>query len=92
MASDDRPQHSELLRPPGAAHPQPESHAALRGKKTGASSIVAALKNEPFIVFGDGEQSSDFVYIDDVVEACLKASAIPPSDRYWDIGTGLSTP
>lgn len=61
------------------------------GRKFIASSIIAALKNEPVIVFGDGEQSSDFVYIDDVVEALLtlKESAI---GQVVDIGTGISTP
>ncbi len=28
------------------------------------------LRNEPITIFGDGEQSRDFIYIDDVVEAC----------------------
>ncbi len=61
------------------------------GRKFIASSIMAALKNEPVIVFGDGEQSSDFVYIDDVVEALLtlKESAI---GQVVDIGTGISIP
>jgi UDP-glucose 4-epimerase len=62
------------------------------GRKLVASSILAALKNEPLIVFGDGEQSSDFVYIDDVVDACLKASSDSAVGQVLDIGTGLSTP
>jgi UDP-glucose 4-epimerase len=62
------------------------------GRKLVASSIVAALKNEPLIVFGDGEQSSDFIYIDDVVDACLKASSDSAVGQVLDIGTGLSTP
>jgi UDP-glucose 4-epimerase len=62
------------------------------GRKLVASSIVAALKNEPLIVFGDGEQSSDFIYIDDVVDACLKASSGSAVGQVLDIGTGLSTP
>ncbi|MEW6408872.1 MAG: GDP-mannose 4,6-dehydratase [Nitrospirota bacterium] len=61
------------------------------GRKFMASNIIAALKNEPVIVFGDGEQSSDFVYVDDVVDAILiqKESAI---GQVCDIGTGISTP
>jgi UDP-glucose 4-epimerase len=62
------------------------------GRKLVASSILAALKNEPVIVFGDGEQSSDFVYIDDVVEACLKAPCAAAVGQVLDIGTGISTP
>jgi UDP-glucose 4-epimerase len=62
------------------------------GRKLIASAILAALKNEPLIVFGDGEQSSDFVYIDDVTEACLKAPGDSAVGQVCDIGTGISTP
>ncbi|MFI5396504.1 MAG: SDR family oxidoreductase [Candidatus Binatia bacterium] len=37
--------------------------------------IRAALRGEPVIVHGDGEQSRDFTYIDNVVQANLKACA-----------------
>jgi nucleoside-diphosphate-sugar epimerase len=57
-----------------------------------ASSIIAALHHEPIIVFGDGEQSSDFVFIDDVVEACLGAVRESAVGQVCDIGTGISTP
>jgi len=62
------------------------------GRKLVASSIQAALKDEPIIVFGDGEQSSDFVYIDDVVQACLKAPCDSAIGQVLDVGTGISTP
>lgn len=39
--------------------------------------IRAALRGEPVIVHGDGEQSRDFTYIDNVVQANLKACATP---------------
>jgi nucleoside-diphosphate-sugar epimerase len=35
--------------------------------------IRAALQDEPLIIHGDGEQSRDFTYIDNVVQANLKA-------------------
>ena len=56
-----------------------------------ASNIIAALKNEPLIVGGDGEQSSDFVYVDDIVNGILirKESAI---GQVCDLGTGIDTP
>ncbi len=62
------------------------------GRKLIASTILAALKHEPIIVFGDGEQSSDFVYIDDVTDACLKAPRDSALGQVCDIGTGISTP
>jgi len=53
-----------------------------------ASNITAALKNEPIIVFGDGEQSSDFVYIDDIVEGCLRAPRDSAIGRFVIWGQG----
>jgi len=71
-------------------NPNPLRHH--EGRKLIASNILAALKNEPVIVFGDGEQSSDFVYIDDVADACLKAPRDSALGQVCDIGTGISTP
>lgn len=61
------------------------------GRKFMASNIISALKNEPVIVGGDGEQSSDFVYVDDVVNGILirKESAV---GQVCDLGTGIDTP
>ncbi len=39
--------------------------------------IRAALNNEPLVVHGDGEQSRDFTYIDNVVQANLLACTTP---------------
>ena len=39
--------------------------------------IRAALKDEPIIIHGDGEQSRDFTYIDNVVQANLLACTTP---------------
>jgi UDP-glucose 4-epimerase len=39
--------------------------------------IQAALRDEPIIVHGDGEQSRDFTYIDNVVQANLQACTAP---------------
>jgi UDP-glucose 4-epimerase len=38
--------------------------------------VTAILKDEPPTVFGDGEQSRDFTYIDNVVEANLLAARV----------------
>jgi UDP-glucose 4-epimerase len=62
------------------------------GRKMMATFIMAALKNEPLPVFGDGEQSSDFIYIDDVIAACMRAPIHSAIGQIIDIGTGVSTP
>lgn len=43
-------------------------------------------------VYEDGEVGRDFVYIDDVVEACLAAVGMKlRGTRYLDVGTGVAT-
>ena len=51
--------------------------------------ITKLLANEPITVYGDGEQSRDFTYIDNVVEANLLAlQAIEASGNVCNIGCG----
>lgn len=61
------------------------------GRKMMATFIEAAIRNEPLPVMGDGEQSSDFIFIDDVVDACMKAPADGGVGKIMEIGTGVST-
>lgn len=61
------------------------------GRKMMATFVEAALKNEPLPVMGDGEQSSDFIFIDDVVDACMLAPTDPAIGRIVEIGTGVNT-
>jgi UDP-glucuronate decarboxylase len=37
--------------------------------------IVQALKNEPITIYGDGEQSRSFCYVDDLIEGALRLMA-----------------
>ena len=46
---------------------------------------------EPPLVFGDGEQSMDFTYIDDVARACVLAMEKDFEAEAFNIGTGVST-
>lgn len=51
---------------------------------------VAILRGEELVVYGDGEQSRGFTYIDDVVEANLLAARSRLSDTAFNVG-GAST-
>ena len=48
------------------------------------------IKGEGVVIFGDGEQARDFVYVDDVVEANIKAMDQTTNDVF-NIGTGVAT-
>jgi UDP-glucose 4-epimerase len=61
------------------------------GRKMMATFIEAAIKNEPIPVMGDGEQSSDFIFIDDVIDACMKAPTDRGIGKIIEIGTGINT-
>lgn len=48
------------------------------------------LENKPITVFGDGEQTRDFVFVEDVVEANARALAKRVRGGF-NVGTGLET-
>jgi len=48
------------------------------------------LNDEEPIIFGDGEQTRDYVYVKDVVSALIKASTID-ENHFLNIGTGVET-
>lgn len=54
--------------------------------------IQQILGGGSVIVFGDGSQSRDFVYIDDVVEALIRAATAPHIDQQIiNVGSGIET-
>ena len=68
----------------------------------GEAGVVAVfcrrlLRGEPLVIYGDGEQTRDYVYVGDVVRANLMAarmhlSPAPGLDaRAWNVGTGIET-
>jgi UDP-glucose 4-epimerase len=50
--------------------------------------IRAAIRGEPITVYGDGEQTRDFTFVDDAVEANLAAAARGVAGRVYNIGGG----
>jgi UDP-glucose 4-epimerase len=63
----------------------------LRGE-AGVVAIFAGrlLSGEPCLIFGDGKQTRDFVYVDDVVDAFSRAGE-RGSGLVCNIGTGVET-
>lgn len=59
-------------------------------------SVVAAffkmiLKGEPLIIYGDGNQTRDFLYIDDLCQAIMKASKSNVGGEVFQIASGAET-
>ncbi|ACJ16400.1 UDP-glucose 4-epimerase [Thermococcus onnurineus NA1] len=54
--------------------------------------INRALKNEPLVIFGDGKQTRDFIYVKDVVRAnILVAESRKANGRVFNVATGRQT-
>lgn len=52
--------------------------------------IDKALKNEPVTIFGDGEQTRDFVYVKDVVTANVYLAQTPMLSGVYNVAYGKS--
>jgi UDP-glucose 4-epimerase len=53
--------------------------------------MTRALGAEPPVIFGDGRQTRDFVFVGDVVQALILAAESPrASGRIFNVGTGKS--
>ncbi len=51
-----------------------------------------ALIGESIVIYGNGSQTRDYVYIDDVVDALVAASTLPGLDRsVINVGSGVET-
>lgn len=50
--------------------------------------VFRMIRNEPIIIYGDGEQTRDFVYVDDVVQANIKAADSIGVNGAFNIASG----
>ncbi len=50
--------------------------------------IKAGILDEPITVYGDGEQSRDFTFIDDIVKANIRAAEVESRGEVLNIGGG----
>jgi UDP-glucose 4-epimerase len=73
-----------VLRPSNIYGPEQNPHG-----EAGVMAIFSQrmLRNESVTIFGDGSQTRDYVYVDDVVEAAIRASDGAPDT--CDISTGI---
>ena len=54
--------------------------------------IAASLEDKPLLIHGDGEQTRDFTYVDDVVDATLRAATSPRAEGLvFNVATGIET-
>jgi UDP-glucose 4-epimerase len=54
--------------------------------------FASAYEGQPLQVHGDGEQTRDFTYVDDAVDATLEAAIAPRAEgEVFNVGTGIET-
>jgi UDP-glucose 4-epimerase len=51
----------------------------------------AIVAGRPPVIFGDGKQTMDFVYVEDVTRANLLAAASPATDVVFNVASGVET-
>jgi dTDP-L-rhamnose 4-epimerase len=66
---------------------------SLSNPYTGIISIFSnqMRQNLPVNIYEDGEETRDFVYVGDVVDACLRAAAIERGAVILNVGSGVAT-
>lgn len=50
--------------------------------------IASVGRGEPITLYGDGNQTRDFTYVDDVVEACVRAAECESEGETFNVGGG----
>ena len=51
----------------------------------------ALLAGTPTVLYGDGTQTRDYVYVDDVVDGFVRACGAEGNGRRFNLGTGMQT-
>src|SRR5262249_56060882 len=53
--------------------------------------VDAIDDNKPPVIYGDGSQAYDFVYVGDCAKANVLAMRADTVDRFYNVGTGVRT-
>lgn len=69
----------------------PRQYAGMGYKSVIVRTFERLLSGEAPVVYGDGEQRLDYVYVDDVVEATLAAIVSPVTGEVLNVGSGVPT-
>jgi len=75
-----------ILRPSNAYGPGQELRSGFGLVRT---MLEHALAGTPLEIWGDGENVRDFIYIDDIVEACTRFIKLPEDSGTYNLGTGI---
>ncbi|WP_448334212.1 NAD-dependent epimerase/dehydratase family protein, partial [Streptomyces sp. DSM 41534] len=78
------------------SHIAPANVSGPRQDPHGEAGVVALfaqalLAGRPTKIFGDGSDTRDYVYVDDVVDAFEKASGPDGGGQRFNVGTGVET-
>ena len=90
------PEHvPQPLRPGVLAHRarqclRPAPGPARRGRR-GGDLLAALLSGRPTKIFGDGTDTRDYVFVDDVVDAFVRACGEAGDGQRFNVGTGTET-
>lgn len=69
----------------------PRQFAGTGYKSVIVKSFERLREGAPPVVFGDGRQALDYVYVDDAVEATCRALESPLSGELFNVGSGVAT-
>lgn len=69
----------------------PKQFAGMGYKSVIVKSFERILRGEPPAVYGDGQQELDYVYVDDAVEATIRAMEHDVSGEVVNVGSGIGT-
>ncbi len=69
----------------------PRQFAGMGYKSVIVKNFERLLRGEPPVIYGDGEQTLDYVFVDDAVEATIAALEREVSGEVFNIGSGMAT-